>query len=100
MAKQSCQPTPLTDGKHLWYTRPPGTACLDLAGKCSGRNTELRYNPVHGAGGTPIASTTARRSVDGDDKQVVVARLRHGQGNLEADRKWTAEKNSRLGTAA
>ncbi len=47
--------TPLTDGQHLFvHFGPDGTACLDLAGKSIWKNQELRFNPQHGNGGSPI----------------------------------------------
>jgi outer membrane protein assembly factor BamB len=68
-------PSPLTDGKHLWvHFGHQGTACLDLDGKILWRNTELRYAPVHGGGGSPIrVDNRLIFSVDGGDKQFVAA---------------------------
>ncbi len=48
-------PTPLVAGNHVFvHFGHQGTACLDLNGKPVWQNRELRYPPVHGAGGTPI----------------------------------------------
>jgi outer membrane protein assembly factor BamB len=68
-------PSPLTDGKHIWvHFGHQGTACLDLDGKVVWRNTELRYSPVHGNGGSPIrVDNRLIFSVDGGDKQFVAA---------------------------
>jgi outer membrane protein assembly factor BamB len=50
-------PTPLTDGKHVFvHFGPDGTACLDRDGERIWANDGLRYNPVHGAGGSPVFS--------------------------------------------
>ena len=48
-------PTPITDGKHVFvHFGPDGTACLDRDGKRIWANDRLRYNPEHGAGGSPV----------------------------------------------
>lgn len=48
-------PTPITDGERLYvHFGHQGTACLELSGKVQWRNTELRYSPIHGNGGSPI----------------------------------------------
>jgi outer membrane protein assembly factor BamB len=48
-------PTPITDGRHVFvHFGPDGTACLDRDGKRIWANDSLRYNSVHGAGGSPI----------------------------------------------
>lgn len=94
-------PTPLTDGKRLWvHFGHQGTACLDLDGKVLWRNTELRYAPVHGAGGSPIrVDNRLVFSVDGGDKQFVVA-LDCDTGKVvwKTDRKSAAEKKFSFGT--
>jgi outer membrane protein assembly factor BamB len=68
-------PTPVTDGERLYvHFGHQGTACLDVTGKILWRNTDLRYAPVHGNGGSPIL--VAGRlvfSCDGSDKQFIVA---------------------------
>lgn len=68
-------PTPITDGKHLFvHFGHQGTACLDLNGKIVWKNTEHRYNPVHGNGGTPIlADGRLVFSADGGNTQFVIA---------------------------
>ena len=48
-------PTPISDGSHLFvHFGPDGTACLDLDGGIEWSTTDLRYDPQHGAGGSPI----------------------------------------------
>jgi len=48
-------PTPIVHGGRLYvHFGHQGTACLDLAGKVLWRNTELRFLPAHGNGGSPI----------------------------------------------
>src|SRR5262249_10040682 len=48
-------PTPLFHDSRLFvHFGHMGTACLALTGKIIWRNNELKYNPVHGNGGTPI----------------------------------------------
>ena len=57
-AKNSfASPTPVTDGEHLFvHFGPDGTACLNRDGERIWANDQLRYNSVHGAGGSPILS--------------------------------------------
>src|SRR5262249_34539863 len=68
-------PTPIVhDGKLYVHFGHHGTACLDLEGKVLWRNTELKYVPVHGNGGTPIvAGDKLIFSGDGGDEAFVVA---------------------------
>lgn len=48
-------PTPLVTGNRIYlHFGHQGSACMDLAGKLVWQNRELRYPPVHGAGGTPV----------------------------------------------
>src|SRR5262249_14077340 len=48
-------PTPIVhDGKLYVHFGHQGTACLDLAGRILWRNTELRFLPAHGNGGSPV----------------------------------------------
>jgi outer membrane protein assembly factor BamB len=69
-------PTPVTDGERLYvHFGHMGTAALDLKGKIIWAKTDLKYSPVHGNGGSPIlAGDNLVFSVDGGDKQMVVAR--------------------------
>src|SRR5229473_7579543 len=53
-------PTPLTDGQRLYvHFGHQGTACLDLNGKILWKNNNLKYNAVHGSGGSPILADDA-----------------------------------------
>src|SRR5262245_18680965 len=48
-------PTPVVhDGKLYVHFGHQGTTCLDLEGKILWRNTDLKYRPAHGNGGSPI----------------------------------------------
>ncbi len=50
-----------------------GSACLDLQGKLLWKNTEHRYKPVHGNGGSPcLAAGVLFFCCDGDDLQAVI----------------------------
>ena len=55
-AKNShASPTPLSDGESLWvHFGTNGTARLDLDGTVRWRQRDLRYEPVHGGGGSPL----------------------------------------------
>jgi outer membrane protein assembly factor BamB len=68
-------PTPLVhDGKLYVHFGHQGTACLDVTGKVLWRNTELKYKPVHGNGGTPVVTGDKLIfSCDGGDEAYVVA---------------------------
>ena len=71
-----------------------GTACLDLGGKVIWQQTELRYSPVHGNGGSPIlVDDLLIFSIDGTDKQCVVALdAADGKVKWQTDRKSQAVK--------
>jgi outer membrane protein assembly factor BamB len=93
-------PTPLTDGERLYvHFGHQGTACLDLTGKILWRNT-LKYEPVHGNGGTPILVDEALVfSCDGFDKQFVVALDRKtGKEIWRTDRKSESFKKFAFST--
>jgi outer membrane protein assembly factor BamB len=48
-------PTAVVEGDHVYvHFGPHGTACLDRTGRILWRNDGLRYDPVHGNGGSPI----------------------------------------------
>jgi outer membrane protein assembly factor BamB len=68
-------PTPLVHGQRLYvHFGHQGTACLDLDGKILWQNTSLKYEPVHGNGGSPILVDDALYfSCDGGDQRFVVA---------------------------
>lgn len=57
-AKNShASPTPIADDEHVFvHFGSDGTACLDFEGRVVWANDRLRYNPQHGAGGSPIFS--------------------------------------------
>jgi outer membrane protein assembly factor BamB len=68
--------TPITDGKRLFvHFGNHGTACLALAdGIVLWRNTELKYAPVHGNGGSPVlVDGLVVVNCDGGDQQFVAA---------------------------
>ncbi len=47
-------PTPIIEGDRVYvHFGHHGTACLDRAGKILWRNNRLRYDPLHGNGGSP-----------------------------------------------
>ena len=54
-AKNSpASPTPIVEGDRVYvHFGHHGTACLDRAGKILWRNNALRYDPLHGNGGSP-----------------------------------------------
>jgi outer membrane protein assembly factor BamB len=92
-AKNShASPTPLIVGDRLYvHFGHQGTACLDLDGKVLWRQTDLRYRPVHGNGGTPIVvDDLLVFSVDGSDAQFVVA-LDRATGKV----KWKTPRSVR-----
>jgi outer membrane protein assembly factor BamB len=69
-------PTPLVDGEQVFvHFGHLGTACLAAKdGKVQWTQQTLKYNPVHGAGGSPvIAGGRLVFCIDGTDKQMVVA---------------------------
>lgn len=94
-------PTPITDGKRLFvHFGHQGTACLDLDGKVLWRNTSLRYNPVHGNGGSPIlVGDRLVLSTDGADKQLIYA-LNTSDGKIawKTDRKCEASNGFSFST--
>jgi outer membrane protein assembly factor BamB len=94
-------PSPVTDGKRLYvHFGHQGAACLDLAGKVLWRNTELRYAPVHGNGGSPIlVDGRLVFSCDGGDKQFVVALdAETGRVVWKTDRKSEASRRFSFST--
>ena len=75
-AKNSfASPTPITDGEHVFvHFGPDGTACLNRDGKRIWANDRLRYNSVHGAGGSPVlAGSRLVFHCDGAEDPFVVA---------------------------
>jgi glucose dehydrogenase len=68
-------PTPLVAGNRIFvHFGHQGTACLDLAGNVVWQNRTLRYEPVHGNGGSPIlAAGNLIFTCDGASDPFVVA---------------------------
>jgi outer membrane protein assembly factor BamB len=68
-------PTPIVRGERLFvHFGHQGTACLDLKGEILWKNTNLRYAPVHGNGGSPIlVEDLIVFSCDGFDRRFVAA---------------------------
>lgn len=68
-------PTPILEGDRLYvHFGPHGTACLQTDGKVLWKNTELRYAPQHGNGGSPaVAGNLLIVCCDGKDVQYVAA---------------------------
>jgi hypothetical protein len=84
-------PTPLVhDGRLYAHFGHQGTACLDLDGKVLWRNTRLRYDPVHGNGGSPVVAGDALVfSGDGGDQAFVAALDRKtGEVLWKTPRSW------------
>lgn len=68
-------PTPIVDGNRLYvHFGHMGTACLDLAGKVIWTNDDVKYDPVHGNGGSPaLVGSSLIFSCDGASNPLVVA---------------------------
>jgi outer membrane protein assembly factor BamB len=70
-----------------------GSACLDLDGQVQWTQTDLHYAPVHGNGGSQaLAEDLLVYSIDGSDKQCVVA-LEAATGKV----KWQTDRHSTAG---
>lgn len=67
--------TPISDGEKLFvHFGTHGTACLTLDGKVEWTNSELKYSPVHGNGGSPVlVDEFLVVSCDGGDREFIVA---------------------------
>lgn len=88
-------PTPVfEDGKLYVHFGHMGTACLKAAdGSRVWAKQELKYNPVHGNGGSPVvAGDLLIFSADGTDKQAVVA-LNKANGAVA----WQTPRNNKTG---
>lgn len=75
-AKNSpASPTPILEGDRVYvHFGHHGTACLDRDGKILWRNHQLRYDPVHGNGGSPaLVDDKLVFSADGAAGPFVVA---------------------------
>jgi outer membrane protein assembly factor BamB len=66
--------TPLVHDRRLYvHFGTMGTACLDLTGKILWENNSLKYDPVHGNGGSPVIVDDALIfHCDGGDQRFVV----------------------------
>ena len=84
-------PTPLVrDGRIYVHFGHLGTACLDLAGRVQWRQTSIKYQPVHGNGGSPVlAGDLLIFSCDGATNPMVVALDRH-TGEVQ----WKTPRNN------
>lgn len=67
--------TPISDGKRLYvHFGTWGTACLERDGTVVWKTTALKYQPVHGNGGSPVLfEDLLIINCDGGDAQFVVA---------------------------
>ncbi len=67
--------TPVSDGKHVFvHFGTHGTACLTLDGQIVWQNRELKYEPRHGNGGSPIlVDDMLVVSCDGSNTMFVIA---------------------------
>jgi outer membrane protein assembly factor BamB len=83
-------PTPIFDGDRIIvHFGHQGTAALDLDGKILWKNNNLKYEPVHGNGGTPIiVDSNVVFSSDGGDIQFLVA-LDRATGDVV----WKSDRN-------
>ena len=83
--------TPIVAGERLYvHFGHMGTAALDLSGKVVWKQTELKYPPVHGGGGSPILVGDALVfSCDGERDPFVVA-LDAASGAI----RWKTARNS------
>jgi outer membrane protein assembly factor BamB len=68
-------PTPITDGEHVFvHFGAHGTACLTTEGKILWKTREIKYEPQHGSGGSPLlVDGLLVFNCDGADVQFVVA---------------------------
>jgi len=86
-------PTPVVEGDKVYvHFGHQGTACLNAKdGSTVWTNRELAYKPVHGNGGSLLLlPTTLVYSIDGTDKQSVVA-LNKSDGKVA----WETPRNSK-----
>src|SRR5262249_29906080 len=94
-------PTPVVhDGQLYVHFGHQGTACLDLAGKVQWRNRDLKYEPVHGNGGSPIVvDALLIFNCDGGDRAFIAALDRRtGRLRWKTDRGTGAPKKFSFGT--
>ena len=83
--------TPIVTGERLYvHFGHMGTAALDLAGKVVWKQTELKYPPVHGSGGSPaLVGDALVFSCDGERDPFIVA-LDSTTGAI----RWKTPRNS------
>lgn len=95
-------PTPLTDGRRLFvHFGPHGTACLTLDGEVTWSRSDLKYDPRHGGGNSPVlVDDLLFVNCDGHDTQFVVALdAETGQDRWRKDRPpLRGEKGFAFGT--
>lgn len=94
-------PTPIVEGDRLYvHFGHQGTACLDLAGKVKWRNSELRYAPVHGNGGSPaLVDGLLVFSTDGAAiRRLYALDVKDGQVKWKVDRSGRAGKQFSFST--
>jgi outer membrane protein assembly factor BamB len=77
-------PTAILDGDRLYvHFGHMGTAALDLAGRVLWRQTNLKYPPMHGNGGSPaLVGDLLVYSADGSENAMVVA-LNRADGQVK-----------------
>jgi len=93
--------TPILERDRLYvHFGHQGTACLDLNGKVLWRNSDLKYNPVHGNGGSPCLTDDALIfSCDGaSDPFVAALDKRDGKVLWKVDRISNADKKFSFST--
>ncbi len=94
-------PSPIVrDGKIYVHFGHQGTACLDSNGEVTWRNRDLRYQPVHGNGGSPaLVGDRLIFSCDGGSDPFVVA-LNATNGKLlwKKPRSWDSTKKFAFAT--
>jgi hypothetical protein len=91
-------PTPvLADGRVYVHFGHHGTACLDRDGRVLWRNNEVRYDPVHGNGGSPVLAGDLQHDgivLRGADGRPAIVPRRGGQrsnafrGGLQRRSAW------------
>ncbi|MBL8816684.1 MAG: PQQ-binding-like beta-propeller repeat protein [Planctomyces sp.] len=84
-------PTPIVEGDRLYvHFGPHGTACLSTDGQILWKNTELKYLPQHGNGGSPaVAGDLLIICCDGKDIQYVVG-LKTEDGSIA----WKVDRDT------
>lgn len=94
-------PSPIVHGDQIYvHFGHQGTACLDLNGKVVWMNSEIKYSPVHGNGGSPaISAEHLIFSCDGGDNPFVVAlNLKSGRVSWRSPRACEAAKKFAFST--